>query len=87
MGHNNKDNLSSLIGENVTNYANMTTMRSDTSWLILILDRSQLVMTIVGIIVNLGTSITLIKNGQVGVELNGLCCFTMLASSDVKEMI
>ncbi len=31
----------------------------------LLMDRSQLVMTIIGLIANLGTSITLIKNGQV----------------------
>ena len=30
------------------------------------LDRSQLFMVIIGVIANLGTSITLIKNGQVG---------------------
>ena len=36
----------------------------DPIWLI-ILQRSQLIMTILGVIANLGTSITLIKNGQV----------------------
>ena len=34
-------------------------------WMIL-MDQSQLVMTIVGFIANMATSITLIKNGQVG---------------------
>ena len=38
----------------------------DPVWLI-ILQRSQLIMTIIGVIANLGTSITLIKNGQVSV--------------------
>ena len=38
----------------------------DPVWLI-ILQKSQLIMTIVGVIANLGTSITLIKNGQVSV--------------------
>ena len=36
----------------------------DPIWLI-ILQRSQYIMTILGVIANLGTSITLIKNGQV----------------------
>ena len=31
------------------------------------LDRSQLFMVIIGVMANMGTSITLIKNGQVGV--------------------
>ena len=34
-------------------------------WMIL-MDRSQLVMTIVGLVANMATSLTLIKNGQVG---------------------
>ena len=33
----------------------------------ILVDRSQQVMTIIGVIANMGTSITLIKNGQVGV--------------------
>ena len=53
--------------ENVTNnYDNMTSSISDISWLMVLLDRSQQVMTIVGLIANIGTSVTLIKNGQVG---------------------
>ena len=36
----------------------------DPVWLI-VLQRSQLIMTMLGVIANLGTSITLIKNGQV----------------------
>ena len=33
-----------------------------------LVDRSQQVMTIVGVIANVGTSITLIKNGQVSIS-------------------
>ena len=47
------NNTISLISDN-----------KDPIWLI-ILQRSQLIMTILGVIANLGTSITLIKNGQV----------------------
>ena len=52
--------------ENVTYYDYMTSTRNDTSVLSIFLDRSQLIMTIIGVIANIGTSITLIKNGQVG---------------------
>ena len=51
--------------ENVTYYDYMTSTRNDTSLLSIFLDRSQLIMTIIGVIANIGTSITLIKNGQV----------------------
>ena len=34
--------------------------------LLLLMDRSQLVMTILGLIANMATALTLIKNGQVG---------------------
>lgn len=37
-------------------------------WIVL-MDRSQLVMTIIGLIANIATSLTLIKNGQVGATL------------------
>ena len=37
----------------------------DPLWMIL-MDQSQLVMTVIGLIGNIATSITLIKNGQVG---------------------
>ena len=40
----------------------------DPIWMI-ILDRSQLIMTIVGLIANVGTSTTLIKNGQVSMTI------------------
>ena len=59
-------NFSILTIENSTlYYDNMTSSISDTSWLMVLLDRSQQVMTIVGVMANIGTSITLIKNGQV----------------------
>ena len=61
-------NISSLILENTTYYDNVTSS-SDVSWLIILVGRSQQVMTIVGVIANVITSITLIKNGQVSVAL------------------
>ena len=66
MRHNNTVHLNMTSFENVTYYDNMTSTRNDTSLLIILLDRSQLIMTIVGIIANIGTAITLIKNRQVG---------------------
>ena len=52
-------NLSALFLENITYYYdNMTYSRADTSWLIILVDRSQQVMTILGVIANIGTSIT-----------------------------
>ena len=47
----------------------MTSLTNDDVLLLIFLDRSQQVMTIVGVIANIGTSITLIKNGQVSVSL------------------
>ena len=68
MKNHNSYNLSIINVENVTNnYDNMTSPKGDVSWLMVLLDRSQQVMTIVGLIANIGTSITLIKNGQVSV--------------------
>ena len=70
MESHNNYNFSNLIIANLThNYDNMTSSISDTSWFMVLLDRSQQVMTIVGIIANIGTSITLIKHGQVGSTL------------------
>ena len=63
-------NISISLSENFTYYYdNMTSSISDTSWLMTLVDRSQHVMTIVGLIANIGTSITLIKNGQVSASL------------------
>ena len=68
MKNHNSYNFSIINVENVTNnYANMTSSISEVSWLMVLLDRSQQVMTIVGLIANIGTSVTLIKNGQVSV--------------------
>ena len=70
MRHNNTVHLNMTSFENVTYYDNMTSTTNDTSLLIILLDRSQLIMTIVGVIANIGTSITLIKNGQVSTLCN-----------------
>ena len=74
MKNHNSYNFSIINVENVTNnYDNMTSPISDVSWLMVLLDRSQQVMTIVGLIANIGTSITLIKNGQVSlIGYNGV---------------
>ena len=47
---------------------------NDPLWMIL-MDQSQLVMTVIGLIGNIATSITLIKNGQVGdaITINKNC--------------
>ena len=64
-------NLSILILDNVTYfYDKVSSSTADTSWIIKLMDRSQQVMTIVGLIANILTSITLIKNGQVSVTSN-----------------
>ena len=59
------------IGDNSTtennhSYFSESFSNEDSVWVI-VLQKSQLVMTIVGLIVNVGTSTTLIKNGQVGI--------------------
>ena len=71
MKHQNNYNLNNFIIENVTQYNDSVNLTSSRSYdvLIVFLDRSQLVMTIVGVIANVGTSITLIKNGQVNIPL------------------
>ena len=55
--------------ENFT-YNNNNMTSSTNSWVIILVDRSQQVMTIIGAIANIGTSITLIKNGQVSMTSN-----------------
>ena len=62
-------NCSSLLLGNTTSYYDDVTSSSGASWLITLVDRSQQVMTIIGVIANIVTSITLIKNGQVSVVL------------------
>ena len=77
-------NLNILILENFTYYDNMTSSPTDTSWLIFLVDRSQQVMTIVGVIANIGTSITLIKNGQVSVTSNTKWIYIYIGVTGVK---
>ena len=64
-----------LLLENLTHndHHNITSPVSN-EFLLIFLDRRQQVMTIIGVIANIGTSITLIKNGQVGTKLDLLCC-------------
>ena len=84
-----------LLLENVTNnYDKMTSSTSDTSWIMILLDRSQQVMTVIGVIANIGTSITLIKNGQVSLAfirfqtvLKIYVSFIMLNITHIKRLI
>ena len=69
MKHHINYNHSVSIIENLTDYYDNKTSSTNNEFLLILLDRSQLVMTIVGVIANIGTSITLIKNGQVGTKL------------------
>ena len=48
----------------INNVTEIVMKNANPFWMIL-MDRSQLVMTIVGFLANIATSITLIKNGQV----------------------
>ena len=48
----------------INNVTEIVMKKADPFWVIF-MDRSQLVMTIVGFLANIATSITLIKNGQV----------------------
>ena len=65
MEHQTNHTTSTLILKNLTFYHDNITSSSSNDFLLIFLDRSQLIMTIVGLIANIGTSITLIKNGQV----------------------
>ena len=56
-------------------FSNSVISNNENSVWIIVLQKSQLVMTIVGLIANLGTSTTLIKNGQVGARFIGATCF------------
>ena len=55
-----------LFAMNMNDYATneSITQDKDPLWMVL-MDRSQLIMTIIGFLANVATSITLIKNGQV----------------------
>ena len=58
-----------LLIDNLTQYNYNLTSSISNELLLNFLDRSQLIMTIVGVIANIGTSITLIKNGQVCLKI------------------
>ena len=60
-----------LSNVNTTSAIYLTTDDEDPLWLF-IFRKSQLIMTIIGLIANVGTCGTLIKNGQVGLTLNFL---------------
>ena len=55
-------------------------------WIIL-MDQSQLVMTIIGLAANMATSLTLIKNGQVGRIIHSTAGFSPLISLSPRLMI
>ena len=57
------------INLNGTYPENVNAEKNDNFW-ILFMDRSQLVMTIIGIIANIVTFVTLTTNGQVSFNLN-----------------
>ena len=63
-GINGNIDLSSALKMNDT--SNDSSKQGDPLWMIL-MDRSQLIMTIIGLVANVGTSITLMKNRQVRV--------------------
>ena len=48
------------------NENNSVVTENDPLWIVF-MDQSQLVMTIIGLVANIATSVTLIKNGQVRV--------------------
>ena len=49
-----------------TNVNNSVVIGNDPLWIVF-MDQSQLIMTIIGLVANIATSVTLIKNGQVRV--------------------
>ena len=63
----NQNNISTL--ENLTRDHDNMTSSSSNELLLIFLDRSQLVMTIIGVIANIGTSFVLFTNGQVSKTL------------------
>ena len=72
---------STIVSDQKNFYESVTDDNSlkedDPLWLI-VMDQSQLIMTIVGLIANIATSITLIKNGQVNFSF--LILFTSMKS-------
>ena len=59
---------------------------NEESILVIILDRSQLIMTSIGLVANIGTSTTLIKNGQVGVTINGSIVKLNSGKEDLEKL-
>ena len=57
-----------LVYKNLSDSNSLILNNEDSVWVIF-LQQSQLIMTIVGLIANTGTSITLIKNGQVSMNI------------------
>ena len=61
------DNLT-LVYKNLSD-SNSLILNNEVSVWVIFLQQSQLIMTIVGIIANTGTSVTLLKNGQVSINI------------------
>ena len=61
MDSQNSSNISEIL---TRDHDNMMSSSSN-DFLLIFLDRSQLVMTIIGVIANIGTSFVLFRNGQV----------------------
>ena len=67
------DEAFTITGDSLTTddknlpFSNSLIPDNENSIWIIVLQKNQLVMTIVGLIANVGTSTTLIKNGQVGI--------------------
>ena len=53
-------------------FSNSLILDNDNSIWVIFMQKSQLVMTIVGLIANIGTCTTLIKNGQVSMTIIGV---------------
>ena len=70
------DNIT-LVYKNISASKSLI-LNDEVSVWVIFLQQSQLIMTIVGIIANIGTSITLIKNGQVGMNSVFINCFISL---------
>ena len=65
MDSQNSSNISEIL---TRDHGNMMSSSSN-DFLLIFLDRSQLVMTIIGVIANIGTSFVLFRNGQVSKTL------------------
>ena len=66
MGYNEDSSISFYKPMNL----NKTLSNEKDPLLMILIDRSQLVMTIIGFLANIATSITLIENGQVSFTVN-----------------